>query len=88
MDLAVACDKELESADIYDIIEKQGGKIFEWAKVFDVYKGEKIANGKKSIAFSISFRAHDRTLGDGEVNAAVEKILKNLEKINVTLRQS
>jgi len=85
-DLALVCDEGVESAVIYDIIKKQGGKIFEWAKPFDVYRGEKIGEGKKSIAFSISFRAPDRTLEDAEVNAVVDKILKNLEKTNVTLR--
>ena len=86
-DLALVCEEDLESAVIYDVIKKQSGKIFEWAKAFDVYKGEKIGEGKKSIAFSISFRDASHTLEDGEVNEVIGKILKNLEKINVTLRK-
>jgi phenylalanyl-tRNA synthetase beta chain len=86
-DLALVCEEGLESAAIYEIIRKHSGKIFEWAKPFDVYTGEKIGENKKSIAFSISFRDKGRTLGDGEVNAAIEKILENLEKIDVTLRK-
>ena len=86
-DLALVCDEELEASAICEAIEKNGGKIFEWAKAFDVYRGEKIGEGKKSIAFSVSFRDKGRTLEDGEVNAAIDKILKNLEKMNVTLRK-
>ena len=87
-DLALVCDDDLESAVIYDVIKKQSGRIFEQAKVFDIYKGEKIGEGKKSMAFSISFRAAEHTLGETEVNAAIDKILKNLEKINVLLRKT
>jgi len=86
-DLALVCGDSTESAVIYDIIKEQSGKIFEWAKPFDVYKGEKIGDGKKSIAFAISFRDKERTLSDDEVNVVIEKILNNLEKINITLRK-
>ena len=86
-DLALVCDDNIESAVIYDIIKEKSGKIFEWAKPFDVYKGEKIGEGKKSIAFAISFRDSTRTLSDDEVNAVIEKILKNLEKINIVIRR-
>ena len=86
-DLALVCDENTESAVIYDIIKRQSGKIFEWAKPFDVYKGEKIGEGKKSIAFAISFRDSAKTLSDDEVNTVINKILANLEKINITLRR-
>ena len=86
-DLALVCDDNTESAVIYDIIKQQSGKIFEWAKPFDVYKGEKIGEGKKSIAFAISFRDSAKTLNDDEVNSVINKILANLEKINITLRR-
>ena len=86
-DLALVCDDSIESAVIYDIIIKQSGKIFEWAKPFDIYRGEKIGIGKKSIAFAISFRDSERTLSDDEVNKVIEKILINLEKINIILRK-
>ncbi|MCL2772127.1 MAG: phenylalanine--tRNA ligase subunit beta [Oscillospiraceae bacterium] len=86
-DLALVCDDNLESAVIYDIIKGQSGKIFESAKPFDVYKGEKIGAGKKSIAFGITFRNSERTLSDDEVNLVIDKILKNLEKFNILLRK-
>ena len=85
-DLALVCDENVESAVIYDIIKEQSGKIFEWARPFDVYKSEKLGEGKKSIAFSISFRDQSRTLADEEVNVKIDKILKNLEAKNITLR--
>ncbi|MCL1858937.1 MAG: phenylalanine--tRNA ligase subunit beta [Oscillospiraceae bacterium] len=86
-DLALVCDDNTESAAIYDIIKEKSGKIFEWAKPFDVYKGEKIGEGKKSVAFAISFRDSARTLSDDEVNIVINKILKSLEEINITLRR-
>jgi phenylalanyl-tRNA synthetase beta chain len=85
--LALVCDDELESAEIYDIIEKESGRIFESAKVFDVYKGDKIGAGKKSVAFAVTFRDSERTLSDEEVNAVIAKILANLEKTGVELRK-
>jgi len=86
-DLALVCDENTESKIIYDVIKEQSGKIFEQCKVFDVYRDEKIGAGKKSIAFAISFRDSTRTLSDDEVNAVIDKILLNLEKINIILRK-
>jgi len=86
-DIALVCEENTESETIYDIIKKQSGKIFEWARPFDVYRGEKIGAGKKGVAFAMSFRDKNKTLGDGEVNAVMEKILSALEKIGITLRK-
>ena len=86
-DLALVCDEHLESAVIYDIIKAQSGKIFESAKPFDVYRGEKIGAGKKSVAFGMTFRNSERTLSDDEVNKVIDKILTALEKIHVELRR-
>ena len=86
-DLALVCDDNVESEIIYNIIKKQSGQIFEQAKPFDVYRGDKIGAGKKSIAFAISFRDSSGTLSDDEVNVIINKILENLEKINIVLRK-
>jgi len=86
-DLALICDEDMEAAKIYDIIKTQSGKIFESAKVFDVYKGLAIGDGKKSLAFEIVFRSAEHTLNDGEVNIAIENILNALGEIGVTLRK-
>ena len=86
-DLALVCAEDLEAVIIYDIIKKESGNIFESAKVFDVYKGDKVGSGKKSIAFAIIFRDSERTLSDEEVNAVIAKILDSLGKINVKIRR-
>ena len=86
-DLALVCDGDLESAVIYDIIKKHSGKIFESAKVFDVFKSDKIGEGKKSIAFALTFRDSNGTLSDEQVNPVITKILASLEKIGVDLRR-
>ncbi|EJX00169.1 phenylalanyl-tRNA synthetase beta chain [gut metagenome] len=67
-------------------IENGGGKILESVTLFDVYTGDKVGEGKKSLAYNLVFRASDRTLTDQEVEAAIEKILKNLAAIDVALR--
>ena len=85
-DLALVCDKNEFVGKIEKIIKKNGGKILEHVSLFDVYEGDQVPEGKKSVAFSLHFRALDRTLSDAEVNAAVEKILKDLGKHDITLR--
>jgi phenylalanyl-tRNA synthetase beta chain len=86
-DLALVCDDDLESAEIHDIIKKESGKILESAKIFDVYKGDKIGADKKSVAFALTFRDSERTLNDEEVNAVTAKILTSLANIGVELRR-
>ena len=79
-DIAMLVSDEVLSAQIEDIIRKRGGKLIESIKLFDVYKGEQIAEGMKSMAYSLSFRASDRTLTDDEVSSKMETILTSLEK--------
>ncbi len=85
-DLALVCDLALESAEIESIIRGACGKLLESLSVFDVYVGDKVENGKKSIAYSISLRAADRTLTDEDAERLVGKILKALDGIGVSLR--
>ena len=85
-DLALVADTSVAAADMVACIEKGAGKILESLTLFDIYTGEKIGEGKKSLAYNLVFRAADRTLTDEEVDAAVQKILKNLAAINVSLR--
>ena len=65
--------------DIENIIKQRGGKILESYSLFDVYKGKQIQEGYKSVAYSITFRASDRTLTEEEVNKAMKKIINGLE---------
>jgi len=61
------------------VITKQGGALLESVKLFDVYKGLQVPEGKKSIAYSLVYRNQDRTLTDGEVQKVHDKILRSLE---------
>lgn len=79
-DIALLIDKTTPVGAIADIIEKQKTNIVEEYHLFDVYEGEQVGEGKKSVAYSISFRAVDRTLTDEEVNAVMEKILQALKQ--------
>ena len=54
---------------------------------FDIYEGEQVGEGKKSVAFALTFRAKDRTLADTEINEIMEKILAELTKLGANLRQ-
>lgn len=86
-DLAMLVDDSVMVSEIEDIISKQGGKLVETIKLFDVYKGKQIPEGKKSVAYSIIYRHADKTLVDEEVNCTHEKITKALEtKLNAILR--
>lgn len=79
-DLAVVVKDEVYVGQLMDLIEQKGGEYLEEVSLFDVYKGEQVADSMKSVAFALSFRAQERTLTDEDVNIAMERILKNLEK--------
>jgi len=86
-DIALLVEDAILVQDIEDIIVKQGGNIVESAKLFDVYKGSQIAEGKKNVAYAIVYRHEDKTLKDEEVNKVHEKILRSLEhKLGAELR--
>jgi phenylalanyl-tRNA synthetase beta chain len=78
-DLAFLLKDEILVRDIEKILKQRGGKILESYELFDVYKGEQIEAGYKSIAYSLVFRAKDHTLGEKEINKVMEKILNGLE---------
>ena len=69
------------------MIAQRGGKILESYKLFDIYEGDQIKEGYKSMAYSISFRAKDRTLEEADVSGAMKKILNGLEQLGAQLRQ-
>ena len=86
-DLAMICDVDTPVIEIEKAIKSACGKLCESVNLFDVYKGAQVEAGKKSVAYNIVLRASDRTLKDEEIDNAVKKILKALDKIGVTLRQ-
>lgn len=86
-DIAMLCDAETPVAEIEDVIVKSSGKLLDTIKLFDVYQGEQIPEGKKSVAYAVSYRAADRNLTGEEVNKVFDKVLKNLEeKLGANLR--
>ena len=86
-DLSMVCDDSLPVAAISDVITAAGGKLLRSVKLFDVYKGKGVAEGKKSVAFSLELRADDRTLTDADSEKVIGNVLKSLEeKLSITLR--
>lgn len=85
-DISMVVRKEILAGQIEEVIEKKGGKLLESCELFDVYEGAQILTGCKSMAYSITFRASDRTLEDKEVNAVMEKILSALKELGAELR--
>jgi len=78
-DMALLVKDEILVKQIEDIIRQRAGKILEEIKLFDVYKGKQVPEGMKSVAYSIIFRASDRTLTDEDVNKAMKKILDGIK---------
>lgn len=80
-DMALILDENILVQSIEDIISKKGGNIVESFKLFDIYKGAQIEEGKKSVAYSITYRSEHKTLTDKEVDKAHGKILSTLEHL-------
>lgn len=85
-DLSLICDNDLPIIEIEKAIKASAGRFLEEVKLFDVYKGAQIADDKKSVSYSLILRSPDGTMTDVESDAAVKRVLKALEKINVNLR--
>jgi phenylalanyl-tRNA synthetase beta chain len=85
-DLSMVMDKSMFVGDITHVIKKNAGKILENCELFDVYEGDQVGEGKKSVAFSLVFRAKDRNLESAEVDKAVEKVLAALKDLGIELR--
>ncbi|MEG0616312.1 MAG: phenylalanine--tRNA ligase subunit beta [Oscillospiraceae bacterium] len=85
-DLALVASDDTQAQDIAMRIKKAAGKTLESLKLFDIYRGNNIGEGKKSLAYNLVLRAPDRTLTDDEAENTMKKILKTLEEINVVIR--
>ena len=86
-DLAIVCDEVITVAQVEDCIQSAASKLLRSIRLFDIYRGVGIAEGKKSMAFSLELRADDRTLTDADSEQVIAKILNALEKeLNATLR--
>lgn len=85
-DLSMVMDKSIFVGQIEEIIRKNGGKLLESYKLFDVYEGEQVGEGKKSVAYTMTFRAKDRNLETEEVNTVTGKIIEGLKTLGIELR--
>lgn len=85
-DLAFVCDRDIPVLNLEKEIRAAVGKTLENVSLFDVYEGEQIESGKKSVAFNIQMRSADKTLTDEEADAAVKRVIKALSKLDITLR--
>ena len=83
-DISMVVPKEILVGDIEAVIKQRGGKILESYSLFDIYEGDQIEKGFKSVAYNIVFRAKDRTLED--IAGAMKKILNGLERLGIQLR--
>jgi len=79
-DIAVVVDEKAGAGAMMDAIAKAAGKTLEDVKLFDIYRGDKLGKGKKSVAYAITLRAADRTLTDEEIGATMDKVLKALNQ--------
>ena len=86
-DISMLVKKDILVGQIEEVIRKRGGKLLESYHLFDVYEGEQIEAGYKSVAYSISFRSEEKTLEDKDVNAVMKKILNGLSDLGIELRQ-
>ena len=86
-DFAMLCDKEILVGTLCDTAEKAAGKLCEEVKLFDVYEGAQIPEGKKSVAISVTLRSSEATLTDSEIETVSNKIISKLEAIGAELRK-
>ena len=86
-DISMVMPKEILVGQVEEVIEKKGGAYLESYVLFDLYEGAQIKEGYKSVAYSIVFRAKDKTLEEAEISQAMEKILAGLEELGIELRK-
>ena len=85
-DLSMVVPKNVMAGQIEAILEQRGGKILESYQLFDIYEGSQIKEGFKSMAYSVVFRAKDKTLEEAEITAVMKKILNGLTSLGIELR--
>jgi phenylalanyl-tRNA synthetase beta chain len=88
-DVALVVDDTVPHAEVVAAIENARNKLLERVELFDIYTGSSIPTGKKSMAYSLTFRAPDRTLTDAEVNGAHEQLKRSLvQTLKCEIRES
>lgn len=85
-DLSLICDKDVPVGNLKNIVKNSAEKFLENVTVFDIYEGEQIPKGKKSVTVNISMRSTNATLTDEQINSTIKKIINAFEKNNISLR--
>ena len=85
-DISVVCDDAIPVAKLEKAIKGAVGKTLESIKLFDVYKGKQVDEGKKSVSYSIVMRSHEGTLTDEQADGAMKRVLKALAELGAELR--
>ena len=85
-DISIVVPSEVPAAKIEKMIITRGGKILESVSLFDIYEGEQIEKGFKSMAYTIVFRSAEKTLGEDDISSAMKKILNGLDGMGISLR--
>lgn len=85
-DIAMVMPKSILVGEVENVFDRKGGKLLEAYNLFDIYEGAQIKEGFKSVAYSLTFRASDRTLEDKEIVAVMDKILAELKNMGIELR--
>ena len=87
-DIALVCAEELAVGDLEAAIGEAVGRYLEKVELFDVYRGEQIEKGKKSVAFNIVMRNYEETMPTEQADAAMKRVFKALAKIGAELREA
>ena len=86
-DISMVVSREILAGQIEAMIRQRGGKHLESLQLFDIYEGAQIKKGFKSMAYSLVFRAKDKTMTEDEITSAMKKIYNGLESMGIELRQ-
>jgi phenylalanyl-tRNA synthetase beta chain len=79
-DLAVIVDEEVQAGAVQNLIAEYGGFLLKDVRLFDVYRGDQVPEGRKSLAYALTFQAPDKTLRDAIVTKQVQRIVQRLKK--------
>jgi phenylalanyl-tRNA synthetase beta chain len=86
-DMALLVDKDVPAGTIERVIREAGGDLVEDIRLFDIYTGTQIPEGKKSIAYSLTLRSSEKTLTEQEASEVLERILEQLHKQTGAIRR-
>lgn len=86
-DISMVMPKKILAGEVEKVFESKGGQYLEGYELFDIYEGTQIKSGFKSLAYSLTFRAKDKTLEETDYAPAMNKILKALEEMGIELRK-